>query len=155
MSFEIKRGDLFANTEGHIVHGCNAQGVMGGGVAKIVRDMYPKAYEVYHRHCADGYARLGQVIPVCVAPNLIIHNAITQDKFGSDKVYVDYEAVRAALLAVEDYVEAAVQSEPSLSTDVHFPFIGAGLGGGDENRLLCIFEDVFGGSNISATLWLL
>jgi len=44
---EHKIGDLFSNTEGYIVHGCNAQGVMGSGVAKIVKDQYFDAFKRY------------------------------------------------------------------------------------------------------------
>ena len=41
MSFNVEVGDLFAEVkDGYIMHGCNAQGVMGSGVANIVRLKY-------------------------------------------------------------------------------------------------------------------
>ena len=47
MKIEYRKGDLFQTEIKTIVHGCNAQGVMGSGVAKIIRDKYPKAYDRY------------------------------------------------------------------------------------------------------------
>ena len=39
MKIEYRQGDLFQTDVRHIVHGCNAQGVMGKGVAKLVKDL--------------------------------------------------------------------------------------------------------------------
>ena len=76
MSFDVKRGNLFDNVEcGHIIHGCNAQGVMGSGVAAIIRAKYPMAYKTYIYQADTGYI-LGEVIPAIVEPNLMIINAI-------------------------------------------------------------------------------
>ena len=47
MKIEYRQGDLFQTDVRHIVHGCNAQGVMGKGVAKLVKELYPKAYNEY------------------------------------------------------------------------------------------------------------
>jgi len=41
---ELKAGDVF-------VHGCNAQSVMGSGTAKIVKDKWPKAFQLYKQEC--------------------------------------------------------------------------------------------------------
>lgn len=138
MSFNVKVGDLFANVEhGFIMHGCNAQGVMGSGVAKIIRDKYPIAYEQYHDQ-APNYI-LGEVIPVVVEPNLVIVNAITQEFFGTDRVHVDYDAVEQACRGVKHLALSGIIE----SQDIHFPFIGAGLAGGDQQTLLNIFEQQF------------
>ncbi len=150
MTFEVKIGNLFENVEhGYIMHGCNAQGVMGSGVANIIRLNYHKAYEIY----ALQYPHyiLGEVIPVKVADNLVIVNAITQDDYGTHKVQVDYDAVRQACCGIKHLVE----SDLIESSDIHFPFIGAGLAGGDQDTLLQIFEDEFVGFERHATLWIL
>ena len=150
MTFEVKINNLFDNVEhGYIMHGCNAQGVMGSGVAKIIRDKYPIAFQTYalqHPHYI-----LGEVIPVIVEPNLVIVNAITQEFFGTGVVQVDYDAVRQACCGIKHLVE----SDLIESSDIHFPFIGAGLAGGDQSTLLQIFEDEFVGFERHATLWIL
>lgn len=157
MSFKIKVGDLFAEVQdGYIMHGCNAQGVMGSGVAKIIRDKYPIAYEQYALQHPNYI--LGEVIPVIVENNIVVVNAITQENFGTDVVQVDYNAVEQACKGVKHLAA----SDSIASREVHFPFIGAGLAGGDEHTLLTIFdlqfsdcEDSANPNSINGTLWLL
>lgn len=153
MSFEIKHGDLFANVKaGHILHGCNAQGVMGSGVARIVRDMYPIAYQHYKKwHDLHGL-HLGDIIPVIVAPELVILNGITQHLFGRDGgPYVNYPALKKVF---EDSVTIA-QGGLADCTDLHMPLVGGGLGGGDPDLIIEMMQDTFSKVNISVTLWLL
>jgi O-acetyl-ADP-ribose deacetylase (regulator of RNase III) len=157
MSFNVKVGDLFAEVkDGYIMHGCNAHGVMGSGVAKIIRDKYPIAYEQYHDQ-APNYI-LGEVIPVIVEPNIAIVNAITQENFGTDVVQVDYNAVEQACMGAKHLAASGMIA----SKEVHFPFIGAGLAGGDEHTLMTIFDQQFSDgedsdnpNQINGTLWLL
>jgi O-acetyl-ADP-ribose deacetylase (regulator of RNase III) len=151
MSFEIRNGDLFANVkEGHIVHGCNAQGVMGSGVAKIVREMYPEAYKAYtQRYCNEGL-RLGEFNSVEVAPGLMVHNAITQEFYGTDKRHVYYPAVYNTLRMIAEYAE----TNPIPCSDVHFPLIGGGLAGGDKDLLLDLYKRVFHWTDAKGILWI-
>jgi O-acetyl-ADP-ribose deacetylase (regulator of RNase III) len=133
------------------MHGCNAQGVMGSGVAAIVKARYFEAYKVYaaqHPHYI-----LGEVIPVKVTDDLVIINAITQENFGTDKVQVDYSAVEQACLGAKHLANFGIVK----CKDIHFPFIGAGLAGGDEHTLMTIFDRQFSDSvtKLNATLWLL
>jgi O-acetyl-ADP-ribose deacetylase (regulator of RNase III) len=156
MSFEVKHGDLFANvTAGHIVHGCNAQGVMGSGFAKLVRDKYPEAYKAYvARHC-ETPLHLGEVISIQVAPNLVIHNAITQEFYGTEKRQVYYPAVHETLRKVTLAPPERDPLHPVIEcTDVHFPLIGGGLAGGDKDILMDLFKRVFLWTEVKGTLWI-
>lgn len=47
MKLNVKQGDLLAVNTGCIIHGCNAQGVMGAGVALAFKNKYPAAYTRY------------------------------------------------------------------------------------------------------------
>ena len=150
MPFKVEIGDLFANVEhGLIMHGCNAQGVMGSGVAAIVKRKYPIAFQKYAEQHPNYI--LGEVIPVIVEPNLIIINAITQEWFGTDRVHADYDAINQACKGAIHLAESGMIE----STDIHLPLIGGGLAGGDHQRLLDIFETRFTDVEPSATLWLL
>ena len=46
-NLNIINDDLLNSPDRIIVHGCNAQGVMGAGVAKAIRTKYPEAYSNY------------------------------------------------------------------------------------------------------------
>jgi len=150
MSFKVEIGDLFANVEhGFIMHGCNAQGVMGSGVAAIIRRDFPLAFEKYAEQ--HPYYILGEVIPVIVEPNLVIVNAITQEWFGTDRVHADYAAIEQACKGAIHLAQSGMIE----STDIHLPMIGGGLAGGDQLRLLDIFEAAFTDAEPNTTLWLL
>ena len=130
-----KKGNLFDTPDRVIVHGCNAQGVMGSGVAKMIRERFPKAFQRYYEHClssTDKYNNTADLLGVNVivsAPHAIsgqlytIHNVITQNRYGKDgKQYVSYDAVDTGMWSVAMSV--------GLQAGISMPKIGAGLGGG-------------------------
>lgn len=143
MKIEYIKGDLFSTNITSIVHGCNAQGVMGSGVAKIIREKYPKAYDRYRKEYElHNHLRLGHVIPVPCGDKVndpdnfkIIINAITQEFYGRDgKRYVSYDAVADSMNIINKFFEVYG------ITEVAMPKIGAGLGGGDWNVIEAIIE---------------
>lgn len=119
-------GNLLHVQKGIIVHGCNARGVMGSGVAFDVRQIWPKAYACYRREYERAGLKLGDVIFYKPRDHLLIANAITQEDYGRDlsRVYVDYEAVRQCF-------EKVLVVARWLELPVHFPLIGCGLANGD------------------------
>jgi O-acetyl-ADP-ribose deacetylase (regulator of RNase III) len=128
------RGDLMEASERMIVHGCNAMGVMGSGVAYFIRRDFPEAYEVYRdRHETSGL-NLGEVV-WALSKGKVIGNAITQARFGRYKIrYVDYDAIRSSIRIVnEECVRTGIRS-------VALPKIGAGFGGGDWKIISEIIE---------------
>lgn len=151
MSLKIEDGDVFnellkkqvANEDVVFVHGCNAQGVQGSGVAAIVKKLYPEAYKAYKTGQKESGLHLGDTFCATIG-NVTVVNAITQEFYGRDgRVYVDYDAV---ICALEDTVRIA-DGRP-----IYLPLIGGGLGGGDSKRLIAIMQAVF--HNVDATLFL-
>lgn len=132
-------GDLLASDERIIAHGCNAQGVMGSGIAKAIRDKYPECYNVYHRkYLEDGeQLTLGDTIfyyhmpfDTNGIPARIIGNCITQNLFGrTGNCFVDYDAIAESVYRVFELAQG------TQIKSVGLPLIGAGLGGGDWNRI--------------------
>jgi O-acetyl-ADP-ribose deacetylase (regulator of RNase III) len=130
---EYRKGDLFSVQSGIIAHGCNNQGVMGSGVAAIVKRMYPLAFMHYKNNHQNGFNALGQVDLVLVKdePKLYIGNLITQELYGNDVRQVSYDAVDICFDAL--FMKADKQI-------VNIPKIGAGLGGGDWNVIESIIK---------------
>ena len=149
MSLTFKYGDMFENPKGYIMHGCNAQGVMGSGVAKIVKDRYFEAFKVYAQQ--HPHYILGEVIPKKVTDDLVIVNAITQDQFGTHQVQEDYDAIRQAMKGAVHLVSSNHFDVPQ---ELHMPFIGAGLAGGDPDTIVAIMQEELADAPIDATLWL-
>lgn len=154
MALKIESGDVFnaalemneANKVVILVHGCNAQGVMGSGVAALVKKLYPYAFEAYRQEYNDFGLVTGSVVwgrskDSCV----LVANAITQENYGRDgKLYVSYDAVVESMMDIAAYAKKH-------NVPVVFPMIGGGLGGGDIKRLTAIFQAVF--HDVDATLY--
>lgn len=125
MKIEYRFGNLFDYPGRHILQGCNAQGVMGSGVAKTVRALYPHAYNTYRAHYERYGLRLGEVVVADCGKHVIL-NGITQQFFGGDGgLYVDYQAIRTVIRNCNAIVQKDGQTELAL------PLIGAGLAGGE------------------------
>ena len=121
-------GDLLEAEQKVIVHGCNAQGVMGSGVALAVKNKYPEAFRMYRnnsRHLGDTGSYEYK--------NRIVVNAITQEFYGRDgKRYVSYDALAEAMRTLNiKYLKLG---------EIAMPLIGCSLGGGDWNVASAIIE---------------
>lgn len=121
-----KIGDLLNAEQKVIVHGCNAHGVMGSGVARQIRAKWSNVFEVYALNYKTFGLELGDIIPVATIDGHIVVNAITQDNFGRNgERFVDYNAVETCMNKIN---KRAIDWEVK---EIAVPFIGAGLGGGD------------------------
>lgn len=79
------QGDLFASLEegDALAHGANCYGVMGAGVAKPIRDMFPKNYYKYRIRCIKGSFLPGDCLSTS-ENGLFVYNLATQFKPGAD-----------------------------------------------------------------------
>lgn len=151
MKIEMKIGNLMDVTAGHIVHGCNAQGVMGSGVALAVKNKYPDAYRVYREEYeAQGKLFLGDAIPWSPTNELVIWNAITQEFFGMPGRNCSYDAIQKSFELIDKCIKAAGATDEL--QEVHIPMIGAGLGGGNWEIIREIVEQTV---TFPTTLWIL
>jgi O-acetyl-ADP-ribose deacetylase (regulator of RNase III) len=130
------KGDLFQDKHAIIAHGCNCMGVMGSGVARIVKEKWPEAFTLYNRICNDHFlagteaSLLGQNILAHCNDGTIIVNCITQHSYGRTKErYVSYDAVDACFSSLRDGVKFSYYDQQP-TPYVAMPMIGAGLGGG-------------------------
>lgn len=149
----IQFGDILSAPRGIIVHGCNAQGVMGSGIAKDVKAQFPGAYLAYTQHLDKTTNPLGTVAFYDVpGTDLTIANAITQRTFGrGGQRFVDYRAIQTAF----DTIIRVAQRAP-IPRAVHYPQIGAGLGGGDWSLISEIIDNCFerASPGLLRTLWI-
>jgi O-acetyl-ADP-ribose deacetylase (regulator of RNase III) len=132
---EYVKGDLLKSGLPLIAHGCNMQGVMGSGIALQIKLKYTYAFVEYKKAILRG-AALGDIIPSYSEFNPIIINCLTQQYYGKDgKVYISYDAIKSCFNKLSDYcLEYGVE-------EMGMPKIGAGLGGGDWNRIENILKN--------------
>lgn len=126
-------GDIFKTDAAIICHQVNCKGVMGAGIAKMVKEKMGKLnFDQYQLLCRKyGTKMLGEVL---YAPNLqntlkqqYFANCFAQDGYGRSGQYTDYDALKKCLQKVHDWAlkRNLVIAIPSL--------IGCGLAGGDWN----------------------
>jgi O-acetyl-ADP-ribose deacetylase (regulator of RNase III) len=149
MQIVYRQGDVIDADEPVLVHGCNALGEMGSGVALQVRKRLYFAYAAYRQHYLLHGLRLGEVIwGIDVRhgerPRLV-GNAITQQGYGSGPTqYVSYDAVRMVMQHIDVLLANAadclrIAAMPKLDA-VAMPMIGAGRGGGRWEDIATIIE---------------
>lgn len=133
MKIIYKKGNILKTDLKVIIHGCNARGVMGAGLAKQIRTLYPEVYNSYK----DIYNTEGLILGSIYWVNTndyLFGNAITQEKYGIDSVQISY-------IAIQEIVQEINRVLPNLGLDkVALPKIGAGLGGGNWNTIEKIIE---------------
>ncbi len=140
---EYIKGNLLEAPERIIVHGCNAKGVMGSGVAKAIRERWPWVYDTYRKVFKDGSLYLGRCYAVPISDSAdadggvrFVVNAVTQENYGRDKNvrYVSYEAVNTC------FHQVMILCRQHNITEIAIPKIGAGLGNGDWEVISSIIE---------------
>jgi O-acetyl-ADP-ribose deacetylase (regulator of RNase III) len=138
------RGDLFTTEDRYIMHGCNCQGVMGAGVALLVREKYPEAYEEYVKYCRsyDDEDLLGDCLGVTINPKRTILNAFTQLYTGSGK-QVSYDAIDEVTKRLNTIIP---------HSDISMPMIGAGLAGGNWEIIRTIIQQNM--TDVNVTVWI-
>ncbi len=137
---EIEYGDILTTKARYIAHCVNAQYAMNSGVARAIRDRYPKAYDDY----MSSKLVLGKVILSKNEPHNILH-IVGQNYYGREigRVYVDYPALRRGIATINKHI-----NEP-----VAFPMIGCGLAGGDWTIVSAIIKEE--ATNFSPIVYLL
>jgi O-acetyl-ADP-ribose deacetylase (regulator of RNase III) len=117
---------------------------MNSGVAKAIRATYPKAFLVYRETFEREGLGLGRTIWVECGRHVVI-NAITQASYGYDgNLYLSYDALEEAFRQVNSAFQDKTAICPTLvgdlGTAIALPRIGAGLAGGDWERIAAIIE---------------
>ena len=132
--------DIFESGADVILHQVNCQGVMGGGVARQVKEKYPYVFRGYKLQCDmfnDKSLLLGYIDIYNIEDKRWIINLYAQEAFGYDgKCYTDYDALQECLYNVRN------------KTDEHkviaIPYLmGCHRGGGDWTIVYKMIEDTF------------
>lgn len=160
---KIIYGDILNITEGIICQQVNCMGVMRSGLAKQIRDKYPKVYYRYVEFLKDKGKKvvkigenvrglkvveetnkdyLGRVQFVDVKKNLCVVNMFAQYEYGRLKqVYTEYDHFEQCLINMSTTI---VNNKYLEELPIYFPYkIGCGLGKGDWNIISNLIEKVF------------
>ncbi|GKS11223.1 Appr-1-p processing protein [Paenibacillus chitinolyticus] len=137
MSVKIVQGNLMEATEDIIGHQVNCMGVMGAGLAKLIKRDYPEVFKQYKQSCSNKGELLGRCQIVSTKNEKCIANLFGQYGYGVQKRHTDYIALRGAL---NELMSLAMKSGQSIALPYN---IGCGLAGGDWDIVGQIIEEVF------------
>lgn len=115
-----------------IVHGCNCQSNMGGGIAAQIAAEYPEARaadEEFHQYHEWPVFQLGNATAVTTDDGFDIVNGYTQLNGGAGTF--SYAALELVLMKVIT-MYAGMR--------IGLPYIGCGIAGGDQNKIVDMFE---------------
>lgn len=136
---KVKSGNLLKAKEDILVHQVNVDGVMGGGVARQLAELFPyleKNYSIYAENKENNFGKLfGDVLFYsCIeVPKQIVANVFSQDK----RFNTNYEALRIAFKKVKKF---AMKNNYTIA----MPYgIGCGIANGEWGKVYKIIEDVF------------
>lgn len=112
-----------------IVHGANCFCTMGSGIAKQIKENFPWAFYADAQTAKGDITKLGNYTKAVITRNninFIVVNAYTQYGYGTDFPKIDYEALALCLRKLNHNYKGL---------RIGLPRIGAGLAGGDWERI--------------------
>jgi len=142
---KTKKGDLLVLAQQGefdlIVHGCNCFCTMGAGIARQIKSIFPEAYEADIQTKKGDKEKLGTFSWAKIAngdKELIIINGYTQYHYSSKQKPLDYDALRQVFRKVKSNYSGL---------RIGYPAIGAGLAGGNWERIAQIIDEELEGED--------
>lgn len=147
-----KNGNLLESDVDIIAHQTNCLGIMGGGIALQIRNIFPGVFNKYvsfcNTHGDDNILGLVQYIQ-------------TKNKFGEDKIVANMFSqygvgggVQTNYAAIKNCFEDLKRVAEEKNMTIGIPHkIGCGLAGGDWNIVLQIIDEVFGDSDVELYIY--
>ncbi len=147
-------GDLIGlalnNEFNAIIHGCNCFNTMGKGIAYTIKKVFPEAYEADRKTRRGDKSKLGDYSYAALTirqKEFFVINAYTQYDYritSKNPNNVDYDAIRSVFLKI---------NKDFKGLHIGIPKIGAGLAGGDWNRIESIINKVTPDINITLVVF--
>ena len=113
------------------VHGCNCHHAMGSGIAGQFAREFPQIPQADIAQTIKGDSSKLGTFSVAYVGRSTVFNGYTQFDYGTDKPNVDYDAIKTLFTTLN------AMRVPNLN----IPMIGAGLAGGDWDKIQSIINE--------------
>lgn len=156
---EIVKGDLLKSNLPLIAHQTNCLGVMGGGIAKAIRNKWNSVYAQYVNYCKNfdySKALLGKC-QICItgeAPTKLVANLFGEYSFTEsvapyENRHTDYDALKLALINLREFCK------DEEITEIGIPYkLGCGLAGGDWDGVVYpMIQEIFSDDSIKLFIY--
>ncbi len=124
-----------------IIHGCNCFCTMGAGIARQIKETCPKAFEADAATRPGDESKLGNYTCARIQTGehrLTVVNGYTQFNYAGPGVLADYDAIEALFTKIRTDFEGQ---------RIGYPKIGAGLAGGNWDRISRIIDRALDGED--------
>jgi len=138
---KIIQGNIFDGQWDGLVHCCNIYHIMGAGIAKQVKKLYPEAFDADAPSIAWGKKKLGSFTHhTYPETGKTIFNLYAQEGVGNNGYSLNrnlkYDLLHDGMFNI---CESIIETQPYT---LAMPMLGAGLAGGDWNIIEKILESV-------------
>jgi hypothetical protein len=153
VSVEYITGDLLTWPSGVnvIAHCASCQNRFGSGIALVIKERYPAAFEADRRAFMANEARLGRLSVADVGGGRRIVNLYGQYTYGTDKRQVDYEGFYCALTALRDLLQGALDEGREYVLGIPY-CIASDRARGSWHVIKAMIEDLFDASPIRCVI---
>lgn len=140
------KADIFTVPCDALLHQANCMHTMGSGIARVIRETFPEAYEADCKTKIGDKDKLGTFSYAGVRNLKYQHigyivNLYSQFDFSSEKRCTNYEAFATGLETLRNLMKA---KNPNKKFILAIPYrIGCSRGGGDWRIVRMIIESVF------------
>ena len=150
-------GDLLNSDKCHvIVHQCNLFHVMGGGIAKHIKQKFPEAYEADKKTNHGDRSKLGTYSVARVRydglPLKYIVNLYSQADFGGSHRQTSYDAMVEGLTLLRESLEKHHAKGNNLVLGIPYQ-LGCGLAHGNWSIVRAIIDEVFFSSPVEVYIY--
>ena len=127
-----------------IVHQCNCFHTMGAGITLNLRQKWPEVFEADKLTPYGDINKLGTFSKATVAKTgLWIYNLYSQFRYGRDKRYTDYDAVRKGMMLIIQDLNNTSLVEYVIKIGIPYK-MGCKNAGGDWHTVYDILHDIYG-----------
>ena len=137
-------GDLVKQAEEFdlIGHGANCFCTMGSGIAPLIKNKFPEAFEVDCETLVGDRKKLGTISYTKRTTPIVVNCYSQYDYRGRRNNIMDlnYDALRSAMKLIKENFSGKRMG---------FPMIGSGLAGGDWNIISKIIEEELDGEDVT------
>mgnify|MGYP003654120241 CR=1 FL=1 len=125
-----------------IAHGCNCFCAMGAGIAPQIKNAFPEAFEADCETVSGDESKMGTISHTVYSKPTIVNIYSQYDTKGrrSGNMDLDYDALRSGLKEMKAKFSGKTFG---------LPMIGAGLAGGDWNKIEEIIDRVMRGEYVT------
>jgi len=158
MALKYVDGDLIAMAKNGdfdvIVHGCNCFATMGGGIAATIAKEFPAAVKAdknfakLYKGDINQAGKMSFVNCDLGSHKLTIINAYTQYQPGGFSLLYDTPENRLRWVR-EAFYNVKLRFANFNKPKIGIPKIGAGIAGGDWNKIAAVIEEVTAGADIT------